>query len=105
MFSEHPKSKFWSEKNEKKPSDYYLNSNKCVWFDCDKCCHNFYKKIADVNSNSWCPYCANQKLCHNNECKSCFTPFYISNADYLLFSIQLSKNTSKSSSSPKFSIK
>ena len=44
MFSEHSKSKFWSEKNEKKPSDYYLNSNKCVWFDCDKCCHNFYKK-------------------------------------------------------------
>ena len=78
MFSEHPKSKFWSEKNEKKPSDYYLNSNKCVWFDCDKCCHNFYKKIADVNSNSWCPYCANQKLCHNNECKSCFEKSFAS---------------------------
>ena len=78
MFSEHPKSNFWSGKNEKKPSDYYLNSNKCVWFDCDKCCHNFYKKIADVNSNSWCPYCANQKLCHNNECKSCFNKSFAS---------------------------
>ena len=49
MFSEHPKSKFWSEKNEKNPEDYYLNSNKFGWFNCDKCCHDFYKKIADVN--------------------------------------------------------
>ena len=77
MFSEHPKSKFWSEKNEKKPEDYYLNSNKSGWFNCDKCCHDFYKRIADINLNSWCPYCVNQKICTSN-CEECFIKSFAS---------------------------
>ena len=77
MFSEHPKSKFWSDKNEKKPEDYYLNSNKSGWFNCDKCCHDFYKRLADINSNSWCPYCVNQKMCISN-CEECFIKSFAS---------------------------
>ena len=35
MFSEHPKSKYWSNKNEKKPHEVALNSHKKIWFDFD----------------------------------------------------------------------
>lgn len=40
MFSENPKSKFWSDSNEKKPNEVALNSHKKFWFDCE-CGHQF----------------------------------------------------------------
>ena len=30
MFSQHPKSKFWSDRNEKKPDEVALNSHKKI---------------------------------------------------------------------------
>ena len=40
MFSEHPKSKYWSNKNEKNPNEVALNSHKKFWFVCE-CGHVF----------------------------------------------------------------
>jgi hypothetical protein len=65
MFSQHPKSKFWSEKNEKNPNEVALNSHKKFWFDCE-CGHQFYIALNNVNIlNRWCPYCSNpsKKMC------------------------------------------
>jgi len=80
MFSQHHKSKFWSEKNEKKPNEVALNSHKKFWFDCE-CGHQFESNLLNINkANNWCPYCSvpSQKLCHNNECKSCFEKSFAS---------------------------
>jgi very-short-patch-repair endonuclease len=69
-FASHPKAKFWSTRNEGKPEDYALNSHKKFWFDCE-CCHEFECSLLNINqSNNWCPYCYNRKLC--GKCDSCF---------------------------------
>ena len=70
-FSSHPKSKFWSNRNEGKPEDYALNSHQICWFDCD-CGHPFESCLKNINLlNRWCPYCSNppKKLCGN--CVTC----------------------------------
>ena len=79
MFSEHPKSKFWSVKNEKKPNELKLNSHKKFWFNCE-CGHQFESNLLNINqANNWCPYCSvpSQKLCNNN-CKYCFDKSFAS---------------------------
>ena len=38
-FASHPKAKYWSDKNEKKPEDVHLQSNKKFIFDCEDCGH------------------------------------------------------------------
>ena len=54
-FASHPKSKFWSTKNEGNPEDYALNSHKKCWFDCE-CGHSFDSCLNNINlSNRWCP--------------------------------------------------
>jgi len=86
MFSEHPKSKFWSNKNEKKPNEVALNSHKKFWFDCD-CGHDFDIQLNNVNIGRWCPYCSNKKICEpKKNCKICF--------DKCFASVEYSKNWS-----------
>ena len=89
MFSEHPKSKFWSDKNEKKPNEVKLNSHKKFWFDCE-CGHQFESNLLNINqSNNWCPYCSNHaiKLCNNTECNSCFEKSFASHEKSKYWSI------------------
>jgi hypothetical protein len=70
MFSEHPKSKFWSNRNTLKPNEVALNSHKKLWFDCGECGHPFECSLLNINKgNNWCPYCYNRKLCGN--CDKC----------------------------------
>ena len=74
MFDKHPKSLFWSERNEKKPSEVALNSHKKFWFNCD-CGHQFESTLLNINlGNNWCGYCSNppKNLCNNENCKMCF---------------------------------
>jgi very-short-patch-repair endonuclease len=81
MFSEHPKSKFWSDKNILRPDEVKLNSHKKIWFDCDKCGHCFESSLLNINQgNAWCPYCCKplKKLCDNNNCKMCFNNSFAS---------------------------
>ena len=88
MFSQHPKSAFWSKRNEKKPSEVALNSHKKFWFDCD-CGHEFESSLLHINqSNIWCPYCCNapKKLCDNNDCKQCFEKSFASNEKSIYWS-------------------
>ena len=78
-FASHPKSKYWSSKNEGNPEDYALNSHKKCWFDCDKCGHEFQICLKDINLNSsWCPYCVipTKKICGN--CVYCYNKSFAS---------------------------
>ena len=78
-FASHPKSKYWSSKNEGKPEDYTLNSHKKCWFDCDKCGHKFQSTLLNINKgNNWCGYCYNRKICRN--CAYCFNKSFASHS-------------------------
>lgn len=86
-FSSHEKSKYWSKKNLDGPEKYALNSHKKCWFDCDTCGHCFDAVLNNINANnSWCIYCADKKICHNEECKSCYDKSFASNPKSIYWS-------------------
>ena len=85
MFSQHPKSRFWSDRNEKKPDEVALNSHKKFWFDC-VCGHTFESSLLNINqANNWCPYCSNKKIC-NNECICCYNKSFASHPKSICWS-------------------
>lgn len=60
------------EKNKGiKPINIFKKSGIKFWFKCDICNHDFNTYIETINKGCWCPYCANQKMCENNEDKHC----------------------------------
>jgi very-short-patch-repair endonuclease len=88
MFSEHPKSIFWSNRNEKKPNEVALNSHKKFWFNCE-CGHEFESNLININqSNNWCGFCSNppKKLCDNENCKMCFSNSFASHEKSIFWS-------------------
>jgi very-short-patch-repair endonuclease len=88
MFSEHHKSIFWSNRNEKKPNEVALNSHKKFWFDCE-CGHEFESSCLNINqANNWCGFCSNppKKLCFNETCKMCFNKSFASHEKSIFWS-------------------
>ena len=88
MFSENPKSKFWSDRNEKKPDEVALNSHKKFWFDCE-CGHQFESSLLNINQgNNWCGFCSYppKKLCYDENCKSCFVNSFASHEKSIYWS-------------------
>jgi len=47
-------------------------------FNCDNCPHIFYSSIAHIVKGTWCPYCANKKLCNDSKCLYCFNNSFAS---------------------------
>jgi len=77
-FASHEKSTFWSDQNKIIPRQVFRFSNKKYWFKC-QCGHNFESVIANITgSNQWCPYCANHKICDNDNCAFCFEKSFAS---------------------------
>ncbi|BCS83462.1 restriction endonuclease [Cotonvirus japonicus] len=70
-FASHPKSKFWSDKNEISPREVMLGSSKKLKFDCE-CGHEIEMRLCDVKMGKWCVFCNNQKICHSKKCESCY---------------------------------
>ena len=64
----------WSDRNPLKPYEVCKSSSKMFWFDCDNCGHDFESALNHItrDNGTWCPYCANKKLCNNISCKDCF---------------------------------
>lgn len=86
MFSQHPKSKFWSNKNAIGPNEVALNSHKKFWFDCE-CGHDFESTLLNINKgNNWCPYCYNRKLCDNDNCDTCYNKSFASHEKSIYWS-------------------
>lgn len=54
-FASSDKAKYWSDKNELKPEQVALQSNKKFWFNCS-CGHEFEKILSTIIKNTWCPY-------------------------------------------------
>ncbi len=78
-FASHEKAKYWSDKNELKPELVLKMGDKKIWFNCDKCNHDFEKQIKYVSKDGWCPYCNSSKLCDNSSCITCFNLSFASN--------------------------
>jgi|LakMenEpi03Aug12_release.lakeMendotaPanAssembly.Ray.scaffolds.fasta_scaffold277466_2 hypothetical protein len=77
-FESHPKSKFWSEKNQVQPRSVSIGSAKKYWFNCIVCKHYFDISPNNITSGSWCPYCASRKLCDKEDCCFCFEKSFAS---------------------------
>ena len=74
-FACHKKAKYWSNKNELKPNEVSKSSHSKFCFDCVLCNHTFeaaLNNITKLKTPTWCPYCANLKLCNNDNCNLCF---------------------------------
>lgn len=87
-FASHEKSKWWSDENKKSPREVFKGSSNNYKFNCDKCTHFFMKKPSSISGNkkAWCPYCANQKLCEDKKCESCFEKSFASHEKIELWS-------------------
>jgi len=78
-FASSDKAIYWSSKNELKPRQVFKTCNNKFCFECSNCNHNFYSKVSNITKlNRWCPYCSNQKLCDNEDCKQCFDKSFAS---------------------------
>lgn len=70
---------YWSVKNDVSPRETFKSSSKKYWFKCDKCLHDFETSLTSITgSSTWCPYCANTKLCVDNKCIICFNNSFAS---------------------------
>lgn len=80
-FASHPKSKYWSHKNQVSPREIFLRSDKEYLFDCEDCGHEFCGIISVITSQkpSWCPYCNGNKLCDSQDCEKCYNKSFASN--------------------------
>ena len=77
-FASHPKAKYWSERNEKKPNEVYLGTGNKYWFDCDSCHHSFEIVLYRISSNVWCQYCSHTILCKDDDCITCYNNSFAS---------------------------
>ena len=77
-FALHPKAKYWSDKNEKRPEDVHLQSNKKFIFNCEDCGHELELSLNNINSGQWCSYCNKDKLCNKEDCLFCFAKSFAS---------------------------
>lgn len=85
-FASDEKSLLWDfDNNDKSPLDYFAGSSKFENFVCDNldCRH---VRSCPINRVKGCPYCANKKLCGDDECESCFNKSFASHekADLLV---------------------
>lgn len=78
-FASHPKSEFWSIKNNIKSKEISKSSKQNFWFNCDKCNHEFECIPNNITyNNNWCIYCKNKQLCKNEDCNDCFDKSFAS---------------------------
>ena len=86
-FASHPKSNCWSIKNNSTPRSTFLGSGYTAMFECHICKHEFSTTVHSVfTCNTWCPYCANTKLCGIASCQACFNKSFASSSKAMFWS-------------------
>jgi len=74
----------WSPENTLMPRDVFLQSNKKILFDCIVCHHQHTTTPNGYCTRTGsCVYCANQRLCENEECTFCFEKSFASHPKVL----------------------
>jgi hypothetical protein len=69
-FASSDKVQYWSYKNDKEPRKVFKSTHVKYIFECE-CGHEFESVLSSISNGTWCPYCANQKLC-DDDCKQCY---------------------------------
>ena len=77
-FASVEKAIYWSDKNEFSPRELFKSVHDKYKFDCAKCNHEFESTLSHVNHGTWCPYCANRRLCDSYECSVCYNNSFAS---------------------------
>jgi len=94
-FASHPKSIFWSDKNKIQPNKVFKKTQGKYWLNCYECNHSFESYI--TKNESWCPYCSNNKICTNENCKNCYEKSFASHLKSIFWSnknkVQPNENT------------
>lgn len=71
-FASHSRASEWSNKNDLKPHDVALQSNKDFIFDCKTCHHEYKMRLNNIISrNSECGFCTSKYLCSDDNCEMC----------------------------------
>ncbi len=92
-FASSDKASWWSLKNELKPEEVTISSSKIYLFNCPDCKHEFESDPGHLKTRKGCPYCANKKLCLNNDCNTCFEKsFASSNFSQLWSKLNVNEN-------------
>lgn len=77
----------WSPENALRARDVFLQSNKKVIFNCIVCHHRHHTAPNGYCSRTGsCVYCANQRLCENEECILCFQKSFASHPKVMCWS-------------------
>lgn len=87
-FASHPKSIYWSSKNNITTNLVAISSDKKYLFNCDKCKHEFPSLLRSITSGSWCPYCSipTTKICDDLNCDHCFNRSFASHPKAIFWS-------------------
>ena len=78
-FASSPMVKYFSKDNTANPRQIFLSSGKKYIFDCDVCKHQIEKSPDTIKGSIGCPFCANQRLCNDDECDYCYKKSFASN--------------------------
>jgi hypothetical protein len=68
----------WSKKNKIDPRNIFKYSHTKYLFTCNKCNHDFECSPSNINYGKGCSYCANKRLCINNDCEICYNKSFAS---------------------------
>ena len=86
-FLSNSKSLYWSNKNTKNPRYVTKSNGNKIYFNCEKCNHEFTMRLNSITSrNSWCSYCSNNNLCENENCNICFNKSFASHEKAIYWS-------------------
>jgi very-short-patch-repair endonuclease len=77
-FASHEKSKYWSSRNTENPRNVFKSSGNKFWFDCPVCNHTFDAPLNSIVKGCWCSFCSNNRLCNQQECKTCYEKSFAS---------------------------
>lgn len=84
------------EKNNKTARQIFKSSNVRIYFDCPKCKHSFDAIASNINNrHSWCPFCADQKLCGKENCEICIVKSFATQTDAIKYWDFSGKNKDK----------
>ncbi len=83
---------YWSDKNELKPRQVFLNDNKKYYFNSSCCNHELYICLNSLKTKLNCCYCGHKKLCENENCQDCFERSFASHPKVEFWSKKNNKN-------------
>lgn len=78
-FASHPLAVEWHPDNNLSPRMVFKGVNRRKYkFTCARCRHVYDAILLDLSNGSGCPYCANRRLCSDEDCEICFDKSFAS---------------------------